>query len=301
MAKKATPKPAKTTGKGKGAPRKAAGKGKAPAKKPAKKRAERKPQEKHGVSREDVFVKEYLVDLNGRQAAIRAGYSPQSARQTASELLATPRVQEKVQAAMDARAERTGITADKVIERFWDLAHADARELVEHYRSCCRYCWGKNNRFQRTPRELEEARAEHEAAQAEAQAEAQAAGGPAPTPKPFDEAGGVGYDPRKDPNQDCPECFGEGVERAYFKDTRDLSPSARLLYAGVKTTQHGLEVKMHDPIAALRDVARHLGIFKDKVELTGKDGGPIRTSVSSLLDEIDGAGTGLPAHGAARG
>ncbi|WP_241027206.1 terminase small subunit [Variovorax sp. RKNM96] len=31
------------------------------------------------------FVDEYLVDLNGTQAAIRAGYSPDSARQMASE------------------------------------------------------------------------------------------------------------------------------------------------------------------------------------------------------------------------
>lgn len=252
-------------------------------------------QRKLKPSREDVFVQEYLVDLNGAKAAIRAGFSPRSARQTASELLAKPEVQAKLQAAMDARAERTGITADQVLKKLWDMANADPRELTEHHRSCCRYCWGKGNRFQRTPREMEEARAEHEKAQKQAAAEAAEAGEKPPRLRPFNEEGGIGYDPRHDPNPECPECFGEGVNRVVFKDTRDLSPGARLLYAGVKTTQNGMEIKMHDPQAALRDVGRHLGMFKDKVEHSGSVG--VHKTVESLLDEIDGSGTGLPAHG----
>lgn len=246
-------------------------------------------------SREDVFVQEYLVDLNGRQAAIRAGYSAQSARQTACELLAKPEVHAKLQKAMDERANRTGITADAVLERLWAMANADPRELTEHHRSCCRYCWGKDHKFQRTPRELEEARAKHELDQNEAIADAKAQGLRPPSSRPFDEAGGIGWDPRRDPHPDCPECFGEGIERVVFKDTRDLSPSARLLYAGVKTTQHGMEIKMHDPQAAMRDVGRHLGMFKDKVEHSGSVG--VHKTVNDILNELDGAGTGLPPHG----
>lgn len=300
MAKQAPTKPAKTTGKGKRAPKKAEKKGTAPAKKATAKRAEnkaeRKPQEQHAASREDVFVTEYLVDLNGRQAAIRAGYSPQSARQTASELLATPRVQEKVQAAMDARAERTGITADAVLKRLNAIANADPAALIELHRGACRYCWGKDNRYQWTAGELREAIAEFKRDQL-LLSEEKAKQLTAP-----DAAGGTGYNPYADPNPSCPECFGRGIERVMPNDTRDVPPEARLLYAGVKTTQHGLEIKMHDQMAALRDVGRHLGMFKDKVELTGKDGGPVKhQDVGSLLDEIDGAGTGLPAHGAARG
>lgn len=255
----------------------------------------RAPQRRLKPSREDVFVQEYLVDLNGAKAAIRAGFSPRSARQTASELLAKLEVQEKLRLAMDARAERTGITADRVLKQLWDMANADPRELAEHHRSCCRYCWGKENRYQRTPREMEEARAQHVKAHKDAVLEAAATGEKPPRMQPFDEAGGVGYDPRHDPNQDCPECFGEGVNRVVFKDTRDLSPGARLLYAGVKTTQNGMEIKMHDPQAALRDIGRHLGMFKDKVEHSGSVG--VHKTVESLLDEIDGSGTGLPDHG----
>lgn len=226
-------------------------------------------------SRVDVFVQEYLVDLNGRQAAIRAGYSPTSARQTAAELLATVAVQEAVTAAMVERAKRTGITQDKVLERFWSIATADPSELTEHYRGCCRYCWGKDNRYQYTPRELEVARREHEKLVAEAETEAEKLA-------PFDECGGVGYNPRNDPNPDCPECFGEGEPRAFFKDTRDLSPNAKRLFAGVKVTQHGLEIKTHDPMAALVNVGKHLGMFRDRVELTGKDGKDIDMGVVVL-------------------
>lgn len=264
--------PAKTTKTRKPAPKKVAGKA------------------VHGVNRVDVFVAEYLVDLNGRQAAIRAGYSPQSARQTASELLATPEVQAKVQAAMDERAKRTGISADEVLRRYWAVATADPRELIELFRGCCRYCWGKNHKFQRTPNEMLEARAQNVLANLERQGKNEPI-------QAFAELGGVGFNPKNDPHPDCPECFGEGAGRVVAKDTRDLSPSARLLYAGVKTTQHGLEIKMHSQQDALLNVGKHLGIFKEKVELTGKDGGPLtHQSVGSILDAIDGLGTGLPRH-----
>lgn len=47
------------------------------------------------------FVQEYLLDRNGRRAAIRAGYSERSANQTASDLLRLPKYQH-VRAAVDA-------------------------------------------------------------------------------------------------------------------------------------------------------------------------------------------------------
>ena len=43
----------------------------------------------------------------------------------------------------------------------------------------------------------------------------------------------------------------------------------------VSQTAQGLKVKMHDKRAALVDIGRHLGMFKDKVEVTGKDGAPL--------------------------
>lgn len=42
------------------------------------------------------FCEEYLIDLNATQAAIRAGYSPKTAEQTASRLLRNVKVQEYI-------------------------------------------------------------------------------------------------------------------------------------------------------------------------------------------------------------
>jgi len=63
-----------------------------------------------------MFVQEYLIDLNATQAAIRAGYSAKTANEQASRLLANVGVAKYVQAAMDARARKTGITAEYVLQ-----------------------------------------------------------------------------------------------------------------------------------------------------------------------------------------
>lgn len=226
--------------------------------------------------RELVFVDEYLIDLNGQQAAIRAGYSADNARFQASRLLAREDIQARIAEKMAERSRRTGITADMVLERLWLIADADARELIELHRCCCRYCWGKGNQHQFTPQEWRDAQAEHAAAAAVALAEKKVI-------RPLSERGGTGFDPRKDPNPDCPECFGDGVERIVTKDTRDLSPAARRLYAGVKVTKGGLQVLTHDQKSALLDVGKHLGMFREKVELTGADGKPLAAAGVILI------------------
>lgn len=66
-----------------------------------------------------------------------------------------------------------------------------------------------------------------------------------------------------DPNPECKSCGGEGHNQPFFADTRKLKGGARLLYAGVKVTKEGIEVKTMDQMKALENVARHLGMFKD--------------------------------------
>lgn len=70
------------------------------------------------------FVEEYLVDLNATQAAIRAGYSAQTADKIASELLRKTRVAEAITAAQAARSERTQVTADRVLEELAAIGFA---------------------------------------------------------------------------------------------------------------------------------------------------------------------------------
>ena len=50
------------------------------------------------------FVEEYLIDLNGKQAAIRAGYSPGTAEVQASRLLRNAKVRFALEDAMLARS-----------------------------------------------------------------------------------------------------------------------------------------------------------------------------------------------------
>ena len=66
--------------------------------------------------KQEMFVREYLVDLNGTQAAIRAGYSPKTANEQASRLLANVNVAPFIQAGMNKRAQDVEITATYVLE-----------------------------------------------------------------------------------------------------------------------------------------------------------------------------------------
>jgi phage terminase small subunit len=80
--------------------------------------------------RQQRFVEEYLVDLNGKQAAIRAGYSPKTAEVTASQNLRIPKVQAAITAAQARRSQRTEITQDTVLRELAVLAQSDIRDYV---------------------------------------------------------------------------------------------------------------------------------------------------------------------------
>lgn len=75
-----------------------------------------------------MFVIEYLKDLNGAAAAVRAGYSEESAKEIASENLTKPNVAEAIQEQMDARSERTLITADSVLAKINRIADRCLKE-----------------------------------------------------------------------------------------------------------------------------------------------------------------------------
>jgi phage terminase small subunit len=67
------------------------------------------------------FVQEYLVDLNATQAAIRAGYSEDTAYSIGNENLSKPEIADAIQAAMDQRAARTRITTDYVLATVYEV------------------------------------------------------------------------------------------------------------------------------------------------------------------------------------
>ena len=76
------------------------------------------------------FVDEYLVDANGTQAAIRAGYSATGARVAAHRLLTNVAISSRLEARQQADATRLGVTRDSVIQRLL-AAYEMAREQAE--------------------------------------------------------------------------------------------------------------------------------------------------------------------------
>lgn len=77
------------------------------------------------TDRQERFCREYIIDYNATQAAVRSGYSARSAAATASENLRKPNILARVRELQAEQRERLCITADWVI-----------MSLVEVYEKC---------------------------------------------------------------------------------------------------------------------------------------------------------------------
>jgi phage terminase small subunit len=75
------------------------------------------------------FVAEYLVDLNGAQAAIRAGYNPKRAKETACELVTKSNISGAISEGKTKQLEKADLTAVRVLEEYRRLAFLDARSF----------------------------------------------------------------------------------------------------------------------------------------------------------------------------
>jgi len=64
------------------------------------------------------FVREYLVDCNGTQAAIRAGYSKKTAGQIAEQLLKKLEINEALEKGQAKHAERCNVTIDSLTDEY---------------------------------------------------------------------------------------------------------------------------------------------------------------------------------------
>lgn len=78
------------------------------------------------------FVEEYLVDLNATQAAIRAGYSPNTAEQAGSRMLSFVKVQNSINIQLAERSRRTGINQDRVIQELAKIAFVNITDIVNN-------------------------------------------------------------------------------------------------------------------------------------------------------------------------
>lgn len=82
--------------------------------------------------KQSAFVREYLVDLNASAAYKRAGYIAKgnAAEVNAARMLRNAQVQAEIQVAMNERAQRNDITADRVLKEIARLAFFDPRRLL---------------------------------------------------------------------------------------------------------------------------------------------------------------------------
>lgn len=108
------------------------------AQRPKKADAQQAPEHATLTARVALFVAEYVKDFNGRQAAIRAGYSPKTADQQASRLLRSVKVKQALapqQAARVAeRAEainRMELSVERTRLEIARLAYFDPRKAWE--------------------------------------------------------------------------------------------------------------------------------------------------------------------------
>lgn len=210
-----------------------------------------------------IYCQEYVKDFNQSRAyqVAHPDCSRSSARKCASRLMRTNAdVKSYIDDLMAERIAETGIEARDVLRKLWGTVTADPNELIEIRRGCCRHCYGLDFKYQYTAGEWDNLIDQWEQNVDAAARDNRSA---PREPKPL---GGIGFHPRMPPMPECPECFGDGVEQVFIKDTRTLTPEARELYAGVKVTNKGIEIQKHSRDKALELLGRHLAMFTDNVD-----------------------------------
>lgn len=83
------------------------------------------------TEKQQLFVDEYLIDLNATQAAIRAGYSAKTADVQGSRMLGNVKVQQAVAEAMAARSKRTGVNQDRIVLELAKIAFVNMTDIVD--------------------------------------------------------------------------------------------------------------------------------------------------------------------------
>ena len=80
--------------------------------------------------KQSAFVEEFAIDMNATQAAIRAGYSAKTAKEQATRLLSNVNIAAEIARGRAERSERTGISADRVLQELARIAFFDVRKAL---------------------------------------------------------------------------------------------------------------------------------------------------------------------------
>jgi phage terminase small subunit len=155
-------------------------------------------------------------------------------------------IRERITELRDQAARVAIVDGAKVIAEWSAIALGDVSSLVQYQRVNCRHCNGVDNKFQWLN--------EDEYAIASAKA--------IDLQQSLPEcSGGFGFRKNGEPSEECPHCCGEGEGRVFLKDTRYLTADEKRLYAGVKMTNAGIEIKTRDQDAALLNLAKYFKLL----------------------------------------
>jgi len=80
------------------------------------------------TDKQELFCMEYMKDLNATQAAIRAGYSKNTAKQIGTENLAKPAVRARIDELLDMRKEKIEVDADWVLNRLMQIVDRSMKQ-----------------------------------------------------------------------------------------------------------------------------------------------------------------------------
>ena len=89
-----------------------------------------------------------------------------------------------------------------------------------------------------------------------------------------------------DPDRETNEPISEIRQMVLLKDTANIPKDKLAAISEIKQAKDGsISFKLHDKRGALDSIGKHLGMFTDRHEVTGKDGGPITIEFKGELDE----------------
>lgn len=80
--------------------------------------------------KQQIFCNEYIIDLNGAQAAKRAGYSVKTARTIANELLTKPDIKARIDELIAERAKKAELKAEDVLNEIRNIAFSDISDFL---------------------------------------------------------------------------------------------------------------------------------------------------------------------------
>lgn len=207
-----------------------------------------------------LFIEEYLLHQNATRAAINAGYSPLRASNQGHILRHDPRIAPIIEALIAEKIEKVRMTRERIISEFENIVEADANELSQYRRVCCRHCWGGESfAYMETPYELAERKRIYD----RKMERCKLVETPLVDQPIWDDTRVEGFNATKEPNPECPECWGEGVGRVFMQDTRLLSRRARALYAGAKIGKDGIEIKTHSKEKSMEVLAKHHKVYDE--------------------------------------